>query len=429
MKAAGQRRTLAREYRPRQFQGVRGLLGQDHVTGVLRNQVRTGELANAYLFTGTRGVGKTTAARVLAMALNCQDKQEGEPCGSCETCARITGGQTTMDVHEMDGATNRGVDDARDLRERLIYAPSEPGRFKVYIIDEAHMLTQEAFNALLKVLEEPPPRVVFVFATTEPEKIKRLAPPILSRCQRFDFRTISGDTIAQHLTTIAQEEDLPLTEEAAHLLARRGRGSMRDALTAMDQVRSFHSDPKESITGQTIREVFNEPDERLVLAALQIFAQAGRESDDPDEAARRSRQRALQGVDYCTQNAVDHVEFFRSVRAGLHDIFRLKTGLAVSGWSSDGTAKLQELSTRLSPPELQHGMRLAQESARQMREPGTAEDPDFVLTLFFLNVVEALERLRSRDREKAQKPEQEQARAANTQGGRDAAAPSTGRAR
>src|SRR3954454_21743370 len=161
---------LARKYRPKSFADV---AVQSHVSNTLRGAIARGRVAHAYLFCGPRGVGKTTLARVLAMALNCPHRSpEGEPCGECDSCTRIWAGKTSLDVVEIDAASNRGVDDARELRERAMYAPSEEDRFKVYIIDEAHMLTREAWNALLKILEEPPPRVIFVFATTEPQKIQ-----------------------------------------------------------------------------------------------------------------------------------------------------------------------------------------------------------------------------------------------------------------
>ncbi len=178
---------LARKYRPKRFAD---LVAQDHVAAALRGAVAQNRAAHGYLFAGPRGVGKTTAARILAMALNCERRTDaGEPCGVCGSCTRIWVGAADLDVVELDAASNRGVDDARDLRERAMYAASTEARFKVYIVDEAHMLTREAWNALLKVLEEPPPRVVFVFATTEPQKIVQSAAPILSRLQRFDFRT------------------------------------------------------------------------------------------------------------------------------------------------------------------------------------------------------------------------------------------------
>ena len=174
------------------------------------------------------------------MALNCPDRtDEGEPCGECESCTRIWGGHTALDVVEIDAASNRGVDDARDLRERAMYAPSAEGRTKVYIVDEAHMLTREAWNALLKILEEPPPRVIFVFATTEPQKIQQAAAPILSRCQRFDFRRIGVPDIVARLSTVLEQEGASSPEDALRVIARKADGGMRDALSLLDQVISL----------------------------------------------------------------------------------------------------------------------------------------------------------------------------------------------
>jgi len=194
---------LARKYRPKQFSD---LIAQDHVAAALRGAVAQGRVAHGYLFAGPRGVGKTTAARILAMALNCERRTPGgagEPCGECDPCRRIWTGAANLDVVELDAASNRGVDDARDLRERAMYAASTESGSKVYIVDEAHMLTREAWNALLKILEEPPPRVVFVFATTEPQKIANTAAPILSRLQRFDFRRIGPHAIVDRLNAVA----------------------------------------------------------------------------------------------------------------------------------------------------------------------------------------------------------------------------------
>lgn len=212
-------------------------MGQDHVSRTLRNALLRQRLANGYLFTGPRGVGKTTSARILAKAINCENPQDGNPCNTCNHCVEITSGRS-LDVLEVDGASTRGIDAIRELREVVKYPPTN-SNYRVYIIDEVHMLTKEAFNALLKTLEEPPPQVLFIFATTEPQKVPLT---ILSRCQRYDFRMISTETMVARLKMISVKEGISISEEGLSLIARKAAGSLRDSLSLLDQVSAFTED-------------------------------------------------------------------------------------------------------------------------------------------------------------------------------------------
>lgn len=258
---------LARKYRPRRFAEVST---QEHVSETLKHALASDRVAHAYLFCGPKGVGKTTLARILAMALNCRNREaDGEPCGSCEDCARIWGGHTSLDVVEIDAASNRGVDDARELRERAMYSPSEEGRHKVYILDEAHMLTREAWNALLKILEEPPPRVIFVFATTEAQKIQQTASPILSRCQRFDFRRIGAAAIVSRLAEVLEKEGITHEPEALSAIARKADGGMRDGLSLLDQVLALSGD---DVTAETAVRVLGVVAEERYLELFDLLA-------------------------------------------------------------------------------------------------------------------------------------------------------------
>ncbi len=225
---------LARKYRP---QSWIDLVGQDHVSTTLKNAIQHDRLAHAYLFTGPRGVGKTSAARILAKALNCQKGPTADPCNQCSNCIEITESRS-IDVFEIDGASNRGIDEVRNLRENIRYTPAS-GKYRIYIIDEVHMLTTEAFNALLKTLEEPPSHVMFVFATTEPHKVPVT---IVSRCQRFDFRRINIQEMLTRLRDICKTEKITVDDEALLLIANKADGSLRDSQSVLDQMISFTGD-------------------------------------------------------------------------------------------------------------------------------------------------------------------------------------------
>ncbi len=245
---------LARKYRPQSFEE---LVGQEHVSQTLVNAINSGRVHHAFLFTGARGVGKTSAARIFAKALNCEQGLSPQPCQQCPSCLEITAGQG-LDVFEIDGASNTGVDDIRELRENIRYLPSH-SRFKIFIIDEVHMLSINAFNALLKTLEEPPDHAKFIFATTEPHKIPIT---ILSRCQRFDFRKISLLAIVEHLRKMVDAEQVEISDRSLALVARRGEGSMRDALSTLDQVLAFCGN---QVADEEVQGLLGMVDRRLLL--------------------------------------------------------------------------------------------------------------------------------------------------------------------
>jgi len=255
-------RVFARKYRPQTFEEV---VGQEHITRTLQNAISAGRVAQAYLFVGPRGIGKTSTARILAKALNCKEGPTASPCGKCDACLEITEGRS-LDVLEIDGASNNGVENIRELRDNAAYAPSS-GQFKIYLIDEVHMLSAGAFNALLKTLEEPPEHVKFIFATTEAQKVPAT---ITSRCQRFDLRRIPAASIAAHLQSIADKEEITLEASAAEAIARGAEGGLRDAESMLDQAVAFCG---KKITGEDVMSVFGfTPRETITALVGHIFA-------------------------------------------------------------------------------------------------------------------------------------------------------------
>jgi DNA polymerase III subunit gamma/tau len=340
---------LARRYRPKRFAD---LLVQDHVAAVLRGAVARGRVGHGYLLTGPRGVGKTTAARVLAMALNCPNRDpSGDPCGECENCVRIWTGAANLDVVEIDAASNRGVDDARDLRERAMYAASQAGHHKVYIVDEAHMLTREAWNALLKILEEPPPGVVFVFATTEPQKIAATAAPVLSRLQRFDFRRIGPAAIRARLRAVLDAEGIAADDDALTLIARHADGGMRDALSVLDQCLSLGEG---AVTAARVHEV-------LGLVADDLFAET------LDLVAEQNPAAVFPLIDRLVDAGADLVEFMGGAGEALRAMLMLQLGTVPEGLTEGLRQALERYRERLSPEDLVRMLRLLTDSEAAVR--------------------------------------------------------------
>jgi DNA polymerase III subunit gamma/tau len=340
---------LARRYRPKRFAD---LLVQDHVAAVLRGAVARGRVGHGYLLTGPRGVGKTTAARILAMALNCPNRDpSGDPCGECETCLRIWNGGTSLDVVEIDAASNRGVDDARELRERAMYAASEAGHHKVYIVDEAHMLTREAWNALLKILEEPPPGVVFVFATTEPQKIAATAAPVLSRLQRFDFRRIGPASIRERLRQVLDAEQIAADDDALTLIARHADGGMRDALSVLDQCLSFGDG---AVSAARVREVLGLVGDELYAEVLALVAD-------------RRPEGVFPLVDRLVDAGADLAEFMGGAGELLRSLLMLRLGSVPEGLTEAVRQGLEQYRDRLEPGDVVRMLRLLTESEASIR--------------------------------------------------------------
>ena len=296
-------RVISLRYRPQDFDE---LTGQSHITLSLKGAVKSGRIGHAFLFAGPRGVGKTTTARILAKSLNCNEGANIHPCQKCQSCKEITLSRN-LDVIEIDGASNRGIDEIRNLREGVRYSPIH-GRYKIYIIDEVHMLTQEAFNALLKTLEEPPPKVIFIFATTNPMKVPTT---ILSRCQRFVFKRLSIKEISSRLSTIAEQENIKITPSALHYLAVRADGSIRDGESILEQLSSF---VEGEVTEKDVFKLIGFLGSSFYIKLLKhILAQ--------------DLKQVIELFNEGIEDGADPIEIYRGFTSFLRAVFLAKTGL------------------------------------------------------------------------------------------------------
>ena len=353
--------TLYRKWRPRRFGGI---VGQEPIVRTLRRAIETDRVSHAYLFSGPRGTGKTSTAKVLAMGLNCEKGPTPEPDGTCDSCRAIVG-NSSMDVLEMDAASNRGIDEIRDLRDRVNLAPVS-GRMKVYIIDEVHMLTAEAFNALLKMLEEPPEHVVFVLATTEKHKV---LPTIISRCQSFDFRRPSVETLTEKLREIADTEGIDVEPAALTVIAREGRGSFRDAEGLLDQLSSF---AEGGITAPMVRELLGSVGPEALLETTHALHE------------RRAAD-ALRIVDRLSNEGRDLGQFVGELLSHLRNLMLLPhaPGVALAGIGGDERAPLEEQASTIPTAEVVRLVEALGDALGRIKRGG---DPKLELELTFLKL-------------------------------------------
>ncbi len=350
---------LARKYRPQSFNEV---YAQEHITEVLHNAILSNRIAHAYLFTGPRGVGKTSLARILAKNLNCVEGPTVTPCNKCHNCLEIAAG-TSSDVIEIDGASNTGVDDIRELQRELLYAPSQ-SPWKIYIIDEVHMLSKSAFNALLKTLEEPPENVLFIFATTEPFKVP---PTIISRCQRYDFKRIPIDSIVKRLKELMREEEIETDPESLHMISRKADGSLRDALSLMDQVLSYCQN---KVTIDKVREIFG-------LIPTQIYCDLMRLIQAGDDSA------LLESLQRIFEEGVDLQEFLNSLMEFIRIVILRKIGTSPSEVTAEEYPLYDEIAGLFSRENLLYTMSMLMQARTEIKSSG---NPYLILELMMLKL-------------------------------------------
>ena len=363
---------MARKYRPQTFDEV---VGQSHVTTTLKHAIQTDRISHAYLFAGPRGTGKTTVARILAKGLNCKEGPTPQPCNSCDSCKEITIGRS-LDVVEIDGASNNSVDDIRALRENIRYVPSQQ-KYKVYIIDEVHMLSDSAFNALLKTLEEPPTHAIFVFATTEPHKVPQT---VLSRCQRFDFRRIPTTDLVKTIESIAKKEHLIIEKEASYILARRADGSLRDVLSLLDQVIAYggenesEGEKKRMITPELVSETLGLVDQETLFEIT-------------DAIVKKDSAKGISILNQLIDSGIDLPEFVNSLIQHLRNLLVAK----VSGDSNvlfdvsdDFIEKYKERSSAFSEGDILRMIKAVADLNVSLRR---ASDPRILLEMTLMKLL------------------------------------------
>ncbi len=341
---------LYRKFRPRTFEHV---IGQKHIVKTLKNQIMNGRVSHAYLFCGTRGTGKTSTAKIFARAINCLTPKEGEPCNTCEMCQAIAEGRS-LNVVEIDAASNNGVDNIREIREEVKYPPTE-GKYKVYIIDEVHMLSTGAFNALLKTLEEPPAHVIFILATTDPQKVPAT---ILSRCQRFDFRRISSEDIVETLKVYLAEEKVEVDERALRYVAKLGDGSMRDSLSILDQCIAFYYG--ERVTLEKVLDIMGSVDDSAFFQMT-------------DAIAAKNSAKCMDMVDAIVMQGRDVGQFVEDLVSHLRNLLVVSTvsdAAAVLDVSEETMAEYKKQLEKLSGEEILFLIRTFSELMGQLKYAG-----------------------------------------------------------